>query len=282
MRRDKLLFLAFIATSFLGNLIADDPWKGSEYAKNSDSQKSSADDFMLKTELTGVSSILDVGCGDGKITAAMARALPNGYVVGVDISPSMVQFANKHFPGDKNLSFQVADAAKLDFEAEFDLITSFTVMQWVLEQAQALSCFEKALKPQGRLWVQIPTGLPKAMQEAISKMIASEQWKSYFTSFSAPWRFYEPREYQALLAESGFTPIRFEVVTKHEIFPSREVFQGFLRQWFPYLRPLPENLKDAFLTELLDQYLKIQTVDSQGRVSFIVDRIEVEAKKTAS
>lgn len=67
--------------------------------------------------------------------------------------------------------------------------------------------------------------------------------------------------------------------SKHERFPSRTIFQGFLKQWFPYLRPIPVDQKDAFLTELLDHYLTILPADEQGRVSFIVDRLEVEAIK---
>jgi len=259
------------------SVFAQDPWKGGEYAKNSESQKSSADDFLKATQLQGVDAILDVGCGDGKVTAALARAIPQGSVIGVDVSPSMIETA-KIFTS-KNLTFQVQDAAQLDFDSQFDLITSFTVMQWVLEQSQALQCFEKALKPGGKLWIQMPIGLPMAMHQALEKTLSSDKWKSYFTQFSPPWRFYQPEEYRNLLIKARFTPTRLDVVTKHEKFPSREVFHGFLKQWFPYLRPLPADQKEEFLTELLDHYLSILPVDEQARVSFIIDRLEVEATK---
>jgi len=255
-------------------LLAADPWKGDEYAKNSASQKESANDFMKDMHLVGDESILDVGCGDGKITAAMAKAV-TGDVIGVDISPSMIGFAEKAFP---HVTFQVQDAAKLNFENKFDLITSFTVMQWVLDQEGALKGFAKALKPEGRLWIQMPTGLPSAMTQALEKTVA--KWSSFFKDFSPPWRFYNATEYRKLLTDTHFTPTRLDVVAKHEKFPSRAAFQGFLRQWFPYLRPLPEDKKDAFLTELLDNYLQLLPVDDQGRVSFIVDRLEVEATKS--
>lgn len=178
-----------------------------------------------------------------------------------------------------NLDFFVSDAANIDFSEEFDLITSFTVMQWVLEQETALKKFKRALKPEGRLWIQIPTGLPSAMQQALDETIASAQWQDYFTEFAPPWRFYQAEEYRSLLLSVGFTPLSIETIRKHEKFPSRDVIQGFLRQWFPYLRPLPEELKDRFLSEVLDRYLEILPADRDGRVSFIVDRIEVEAKK---
>lgn len=273
------IFLGAIVLSSLCAAPVKDPWKGDEYAKNSESQKSSAEDFIATIDLHNASAILDVGCGDGKITAAMARALPDAEIVGVDISPSMIDFANTAFASYPSLSFFVQGAAQVNFHEKFDLITSFTVMQWVLEQKQALERFEKALKPGGRLCIQMPTGLPDAMEKALSKTISSRKWEKYFTQFSAPWKFYGPEEYRGLLVTAHFSPDRLETMTKHERFPSRAAFQGFLRQWFPYLRPLPADLKDAFLTELVDCYLQILPVDDQGQVSFIVTRLEVEATK---
>jgi trans-aconitate methyltransferase len=143
-------------------------------------------------------------------------------------------------------------------------------MQWVLEQAQALERFEKALQPGGRLCIQMPTGLPNAMEQALKKTIHAEKWARYFTEFSPPWKFYQPEEYRPLLENAQFSLSRLETVTKHEKFPSLEAFQGFLRQWFPYLRPLPADLKDSFLTDLIDAYLNLLPVDEMGRVSFIV------------
>jgi trans-aconitate 2-methyltransferase len=277
--RILIFFVVILAQALVAN---QDVWKGDEYAQNSASQQASADDFLQGMSLEGVNTVLDVGCGDGKITAAMAKAIPDGSVVGVDISPSMVEMAKKQFSPLKNLQFQIQDAAKLHFREQFDLITSFTVMQWVIEQAEALRCFERALKPGGKLWIQVPTGLPKTMEQALKQTVESESWKEDFAQFKAPWRFYQAEEYQDLLQEARFQIMRLSVVTKHEKFPSRAAFHGFLKQWFPYLRPLAADQKDRFLTELLDRYLDLLPPDEQGRVSFIVDRLEIEAVKSPS
>lgn len=273
------LLLSFILIASLFLFAKRDPWKGEEYAKNSESQKAFAQDFLQGVKVKGSERVLDVGCGDGKITAAFAKALVQGSIMGIDISPSMIDFATKTFSNCPNLSFQVEDAAKLSFENQFELIVSFTVMQWVLEQEQALRCFEKALVPGGKLWIQMPTGLPQAMEEALSFTIVQDKWVGYFSNFLPPWRFYKADEYRTLLLDACLTPTRMDVITKHEQFPSRKIFQYFLRQWFPYLRALPENKKDEFLTELIDAYLKILPQDNEGKVSFIVDRLEVEATK---
>ncbi len=117
------------------------------------------------------------------------------------------------------------------------------------------------------------------MEQALNELITSDKWASHFANFAAPWKFYQPEEYKDLLVSANLTPTRLDTVTKHERFESRPAFQGFLRQWFPYLRPLPVEEKDIFLTELIDRYLEITPADEQGQVSFIVTRLEAEAKK---
>lgn len=264
---------------FLFTALRADNWKGNEYAKNSESQKSSAVDFLQDIQLKGNETILDVGCGDGKITSSMAAKINQGFAIGLDISPSMIEHAKKNFADVQNLQFEVGDAAAISYKEKFDLITSFTVMQWVLKQEQALRAFHQALKPEGQILIQMPTGLPDAMKEAVNKTINDEKWKSYFVGFNPPWRFYGKEEYRALLDKTGFVQNHLGLVTKHEKFPSRLAFQGFIRQWFPYLRPLPENLKDAFITDLVDHYMKLLPADNEGRVSFIVERLQVISKK---
>ncbi len=254
-----------------------DHWEGQNYSKNSVSQKASADDFITRAGFHGINSILDVGCGDGKITAEMARSIPHGFVMGIDISPSMIEAANRSFPDQKNLIFRNQDASALNLDLKFDLVTSFTVLHWVLEQSQALKCFAKVLNPEGKLWIQMPAGLSKVLQQSLNETIANNRWKKFFVDFSPPWRFFQIDEYDAFLLNANFIPNRIDVSLKDESFPSRMVFHNFLQQWLPHLRPLSNLLKPIFLSEVLDKYLSILPADKEGKVSFSIDRLEVEA-----
>jgi trans-aconitate methyltransferase len=277
----KIIFLtSLLLTCVFNNIQAvEDSWDGKDYAQNSESQKQSAANFLRGHLIHDREKILDVGCGDGKITAQLAQLVPQGTVVGVDISSSMIAAAKKWEQELNNLTFEVKDAASLGFVDDFDLITSFTVMQWVLEQSKALEEFALALKEGGRLWIQMPIALPAPMQQALQEVTSKRKWKDYFKDFSPPWRFYQPEEYRELLEKAHFTPSRMEVVYNVETFPSKEAFTSFLRQWFPYLRPLPKVAKEPFLTELIEAYLRILPLDEKGQVLFIVDRLEVEAVK---
>ena len=92
-------------------------WNAADYAANSAAQQTWARELIAQLSLRGDEHILDVGCGDGKVTAEIARAVPTGSVTGIDASPEMIRFARKTFPPRQisNLKFQVMDARKIRF-----------------------------------------------------------------------------------------------------------------------------------------------------------------------
>ena len=94
-------------------------WNAADYAANSAAQQIWARELIAQLHLRGDEHILDVGCGDGKVTAELARAVPKGSVTGIDASPEMIRFARKTFSPGKhpNLEFQVMDAREISLAA---------------------------------------------------------------------------------------------------------------------------------------------------------------------
>ena len=90
-------------------------WNAADYAANSTVQQTWARELITKLNLRGDEHVLDIGCGDGKVTAEIARALPRGSVTGADASPQMIEFAKKTFPASAfpNMRFRVMDARKI-------------------------------------------------------------------------------------------------------------------------------------------------------------------------
>src|SRR5207249_1363495 len=72
-------------------------WNPEEYAKHSTAQLAWARELIARLKLRGDESLLDVGSGDGKVTAEIAVALPRGRVVGLDGSSEMAEFARAHY-----------------------------------------------------------------------------------------------------------------------------------------------------------------------------------------
>jgi trans-aconitate 2-methyltransferase len=89
----------------------EDRWDSQNYKENSDPQFEGAMSALVSYNFKKNESVLDIGCGDGKVTAEIAKLVPDGTVLGIDVSPNMIEFSKKNFSDIPNLSFQVADAA---------------------------------------------------------------------------------------------------------------------------------------------------------------------------
>src|SRR4051794_29942956 len=101
-------------------------WNASGYERESSLQRWLAERSLRGLVLDGAERVLDVGCGNGRITAEIASRLARGSIVGVDASANMIDFAREHYAGTHaNLELRVADAAQLSFREEFDLVVSF-------------------------------------------------------------------------------------------------------------------------------------------------------------
>src|SRR5688572_9069306 len=136
-------------------------WQASDYHRESGLQQAMADEQLSRLTLEGGERVLDVGCGDGKITAEIAARVPRGSALGVDPSRDMIAFASSRFvpSAQANLRFEVADARRLPYRNEFDLVVSFNALHWVPEQDEALGSIRAALKPEGRALLRfVPNG----------------------------------------------------------------------------------------------------------------------------
>ncbi len=128
-------------------------WNPADYAQSSDAQLKWAQELQANLNLSAYQSILDVGCGDGKISANFARLVPDGRVVAIDSSPEMIEYAITTYPASQypNLSFACVGAQHLTFEQEFDLIFSNAALHWVDDHPAFLAGARQALRPGGRL-----------------------------------------------------------------------------------------------------------------------------------
>ena len=132
-------------------------WNPEEYASKSHAQKNWGEDFLKNLTINRNGRILDLGCGDGIITSALAEKVSAGYIVGGDISPDMIHYASSHFPVSeyKNLSFVHADSLMLPFKNVFDVVFSNSSFHWISDHQTLLAEIYQVLRPKGRLLVQM-------------------------------------------------------------------------------------------------------------------------------
>ena len=258
-------------------------WDAADYAGNSSAQAKWGEELIAKLNLRGDETVLDIGCGDGKLTAALAQQLPNGFVQGVDSSLEMIRFARKNFPSSAipNLSFKVCDARRLTFVNKFDIVVSFSCLHWIKDHLPVLKGIQRGLKANGRTLLQFGgKGNAADILAVAGEVIAGDQWKKYFRRFVFPWGFYAPRPYSVWVRQAGLTPRRVELVAKDMVQKSKDDLIGWARAtWRPYVCRVPAGLQNKFLTEVVERYLERYSLDEGGCAHVRMQRLEVEARK---
>lgn len=259
-------------------------WNPVDYQKSSVAQEQWAKELVAKLGLTGNERVLDIGCGDGKVTADIARSLREGFVTGVDNSPEMVHFACEHFPRSvyPNLSFVRADARALPFSGIFDIVFSAAALHWIPDHKPLLAGIARSLRPGGKLLIQMG-GKGNAEQILGVGDIVRErpEWALYFRDFSFTFGFFDNIEYRTWLIESGFEPIRVEMIPKDMTYSSRQDLAAWIRTtWLPWLARLPETKRSGYIEEVIDEYLKNHPEDPGGTIHIGMVRLEAEARKS--
>jgi trans-aconitate methyltransferase len=258
-------------------------WNPEDYAKNSDAQLKWAQELRKNLNLKGNESVLDVGCGDGKITADFARTLPQGRVTGVDSSPEMIAYATRTYPPQDypNLTFVCVDARCLEFDQEFDLCFSNAALHWLDNQQAFLYGANRALRRGGRLIISCGgKGTAKDVLQVFSEIISNQPWKCYFDEFRNPYFFSSDRDYAVWLKEAGFTIERLELVPKDMTHPGKEGLAGWLRTtWMPITQYVPEHERDTFIDQAVEAYLERFPLDQNGLTHVYMVRLEVNALK---
>ena len=233
-------------------------WDAADYARISGLQQAMAEEVLALLDLKGSERVLDIGCGNGKITAEIAARVPNGSVLGVDPSQEMIAFASSHYGTAvrRNLRFETADARRLPYRDEFDLVVSFNALHWVPEQDEALQSIRAVMKPKARAQLRlVPKGERKSLENVLEDTRSSPRWSRYFQEFHDPYLHLTPEEYAELAEQNGLHALSLHTEAKAWDFKTRSGFFAFGSVTFvEWTRNLPEAERPAFITNVLDRY----------------------------
>jgi ubiquinone/menaquinone biosynthesis C-methylase UbiE len=142
--------------------------------------------------------VLDLGYGTGHLAARLAEA--GGLVLGVDKSAEMIAQAKASYP---HLTFEVADALNLPFDSEFDLVFSNATLHWVKPPERAAASIARALKPGGRLVLEMGgRGNIARITSSLFKVMADAGYP--ITPDENPWYFPSVSEYTSVLEAQGW------------------------------------------------------------------------------
>ena len=259
-------------------------WDSVDYHKSSGEQQRWGIELLNKLVLQGNERVLDLGCGDGKLTAEIVRRVPSGSVVGIDKSEDMIRFAQEHYQPDvfPNLKFLLLDARNLFFDQEFDVVFSNAALHWVDDHANILLKIRESLSAGGRVIAQMGgKGNASGILKILDTMIRGEKWADYFSGFSVPYTFYDDQEYKMLLESAGLTVKRIELIPKHMVHNGQEGLASWIRTtWLPYTRRVSENFQSDFINEIVNTYIKVQALHRNGIIPVEMVRLEFEAERS--
>ncbi len=250
----------------------NDRWNAQQYKNNSAPQFNWGMQQIEKLDLRGDEQVLDIGCGDGRLTAEIAKRVPKGSVLGVDVSANMIDEAQKTFSHIKNLAFVCSDATAFSADKKFDVVVSFAAFHWIKDQRSVLQNIFQTLKPGGFLFISMSMGSP-----IMSETFADPQWRSYLheeTFFP-----HTPQSLEVLLKDVGFKNVTTELVTAcNRTFATKES----LFQWIMTILPASTNgyLSQEKMSEFAnDVIIKVIARSKPDELSLGGGRLLAWAKK---
>lgn len=246
------------------------------YVGHSELQHHLSDLVLKNLQFFDGARILDVGCGDGSITASLAEKNKKGSVVGIDLSSSMISHASETYSGldHQNLSFSQVKAEDYTSSEKFDYIVSFSCFHWVREGEQALQNLANLLKPGGEL---VLLTYPKEscyyefMQEALETFPSYKKQSAYNTMLSI-------KEYKKYLIKNGLSIETFEITEKFTEYDTEQENKDFIEGWLVSFVPLPNKSHKDYLDEVF-RAATPYTEYSNSKVKLPYTEIVIKAKK---
>jgi trans-aconitate 2-methyltransferase len=258
-------------------------WDPREYAQSSAAQLAWAEEVIGRLSLSGDEHILDIGCGDGKVSALFLGRLPSGSVTGIDSSPEMVRYARETYPPGDNpgLSFYEMDACRIVFDGRFHIVFSNACLHWIENHRAVLRGVHRALKTGGRFIMSCGgRGNAADFAVSVSEVTRRAPWAPYFRDFPFPYFFYGPDEYGVWLKEARLKPVRVELMPKDMVHKDKAGLAAWMKTtWIPYTQMLPEDRREEFVRAVVDAYMMSHPADETGATHVKMVRLEVEAVK---
>ena len=212
--------------------------------------------------------ILDLGCGDGVLTAKLA--LLGCDVIGVDASVQQIDAARK-----LGLDARVMNGEALEFDSEFDAVFSNAALHWMRDPAKVIAEVHRALRPHGRFVAELGghgcvAKIKKALVEALNR-------RGMDGEAASPWYFPTVADYSEHLTSGGF------VVNYIALIPRPTPLPGDVTGWLEtfaesFTSTLPPPERPFFIAEVREALCQ-ELCDAEGKWTADYIRLRFAANK---
>jgi len=234
-------------------------WDGKSYDRISGPMEALGREVLARLELRGDETVLDAGCGSGRITQALLDRLPRGRVIAVDMSESMVSAARERLGLDADI--RQADLLELELDEPVDAVLSTATFHWIADHDRLFRRLHAALRPGGRLVAQCGgEGNIDILRGKANEILARDPYAEHFRDWRAPWNYAAGGETRERLLVAGFAsaecwlkPAPLQPEHPREFLAT--IVLG------PHVQHLPEDLREPFMNDVLAELGEPVVVD---------------------
>ncbi|MGY1635699.1 trans-aconitate 2-methyltransferase [Geodermatophilus sp. SYSU D00742] len=226
-------------------------WDPAGYLRFADERARPFTDLVGRIGARDPRVVVDLGCGEGALTASLAARWPAARVTGVDSSPEMLAAAAAHaVPG--RLDFTLGDVRDWRPAGPVDVVVSNAVLHWVPGHADLLRRWAGHLAPGGWLAVQVPGNWRAPTHALLADLCHSPRWAAALAPAApAPDAVLEPGGYLDVLSGAGLAADVWETTYLH-VLTGEDPVLGWVRS--TVLRPVLGLLEEDDAAELETEY----------------------------
>jgi trans-aconitate 2-methyltransferase len=223
-------------------------WDGQSYDRISGPMEALGREVLERLRLRGDETVLDAGCGSGRITQALIERLPEGHVIAVDASQSMVDAARERLTG---ADVRVVDLLELELEEPVDAILSTATFHWIADHERLFARLRNALRPGGRLVAQCGgQGNIDKLRAKANEVRAREPFARHFRDWRAPWNYAAPEQTRERLLGAGFAEADCWLAPAPKQPDEPREFLATIVLG-PHVQRLPGELRERYMDEVL-------------------------------
>jgi trans-aconitate 2-methyltransferase len=233
-------------------------WDAKAYHAVSNPQFEWGKKVLERLQLRGDETVVDVGCGTGRLTSLLLERLPRGRVIASDKDAGMIAEAQKHL-GER---VEYLTVSALDLPAlNADVVFSTATFHWIPDHDRLFERLFATLKPGGRLLAQCGGGKNLGrLLERLGTILREPEIAPYFQGASEPWYYATAEQTAERMKRVGFVEVETSLRPAPTPFESREAYKLFIDRVVvgQRLKPLTDS---TLRTSVIDRLVELASRD---------------------
>ncbi|MDJ0770154.1 MAG: methyltransferase domain-containing protein [Ilumatobacter sp.] len=226
-------------------------WDPDQYDRFKEQRAQPFWDLVELVHRGAIERAVDLGCGSGDMTVAVADRLGIHHLTGIDNSPAMLEAASQH--GRVAVSFVYGDIARWTSDADHDLVLANAALHWVPDHVAVLERWVGALAPEGQLAIQVPANHDHPSYLASAHVASQEPFASAFGGEPPPdpvaANVLAPERYATVLHELGLAEPHVRLQVYPHVMQSAEAVVEWTKgtSLMRFFKRLPPEMHDPFV-----------------------------------